>query len=241
MILLGALMGLGAAAALVPAPDLARLQEARNVGLASLEQGDLAEAQKRFDAVRKLAPADPLGWADGAVAALRAGDPANLAAAATLMAEALRVAPANAKVVALEGVRREQAKDAAGALSFYDKAVALDPKDLVSRWSAARLRSASDASTGTGTEVPIVRGRSGIWRRRSSRRPPTSSCCCASPSFPAARATDRRPRPYPGGSRGSSPKTRRSPARSRTLRPRATPGTARRRTSSSGSSRTSCA
>src|SRR4029077_18318839 len=68
MILLGALMGLGAAAAPGPAPDLGRLQEARNVGLASLEQGDLAEAQKRFDAVRKLAHADPLGWADGAVA-----------------------------------------------------------------------------------------------------------------------------------------------------------------------------
>ncbi|HEY2797901.1 MAG TPA: FG-GAP-like repeat-containing protein [Thermoanaerobaculia bacterium] len=140
MILLGALMGLGAAA-LAPAADLPRLQEARNVGLASLEQGDLAEAQKRFEAVRRLAPGDPLGWADGAVAALRAGDTAK---AATLMAEALRVAPANPKVVALEGVRREQAKDAAGALGFYDKAVALDPKDLVSRWSAARLRSEND-------------------------------------------------------------------------------------------------
>jgi hypothetical protein len=151
MILLGALMGLGAAAlAPAPSPDLPRLQEARNVGLASLEQNDLAEARRRFEAVRKLAPADPLGWADGAVTALRAGDPANLAAAATLMAEALRVAPSNAKVVALEGVRREQAKDTAGALAFYDKAVSLDPKDLVSRWSAVRLRSEGEA----GAERP---------------------------------------------------------------------------------------
>ena len=145
MILLGALMGLGAAAlAPPPAPDLPRLQEARNVGLASLEQGDLAEAQRRFEAVRRLAPADPLGWADGAVAAMR-GDPANLAVAAALLAEALRVAPSNPKVVALEGVRREQAKDKGGALASYDKAVSLDPKDLVSRWSAVRLRSESDA------------------------------------------------------------------------------------------------
>ena len=147
MILLGALLALGAAAA-PPGPSLAelgRLQEARNVGLASLEQGDLAEAQKRFEAVRRLAPADPLGWANGAVAALRRGDATGLVAAASLMAEALRVAPSNPKVVALEGVRREQAKDTAGALASYDKAVSLDPKDLVSRWSAVRLRSGSEA------------------------------------------------------------------------------------------------
>jgi hypothetical protein len=79
MILLGAFLGarlLGAATAEPPSPDLARLQEARNVGLAALEEGDLPEAQKRFEAVRRLAPQDPLGWADGAVAALRAKDAA---------------------------------------------------------------------------------------------------------------------------------------------------------------------
>ena len=151
MILLGALMGLGAA--VVPAPDLARLQEARNVGLGLLEQCYLFKSQKLFDEVRRLAPADPLGWADGAVAALRAGDPAK---AATLMAEALHVTPSNSKVVALEGVRREQAKETAGALSFYDKAVALDPKDLVSRWSAARLRSGTETGTGTGSGFPVL-------------------------------------------------------------------------------------
>ncbi|HEX4440869.1 MAG TPA: hypothetical protein VH854_12405, partial [Thermoanaerobaculia bacterium] len=57
-----------AAASLSPA-DLSRLQSARNVGLAALEEGDLVSSAKRFDEVRRLAPADPLGWADGAVAA----------------------------------------------------------------------------------------------------------------------------------------------------------------------------
>jgi tetratricopeptide (TPR) repeat protein len=140
MILLGALAGLLTAAA-PSTVDLARLQEARNVGLASLEEGNLPEAQKRFGDVRALAPDDPLGWADGAVTGLRARDPA---AAAKLMAEALRLAPANPSVVALEGVRREQAGDVAGALLWFDKAVALEPRDLVSRWNAIRLRSESD-------------------------------------------------------------------------------------------------
>jgi tetratricopeptide (TPR) repeat protein len=141
MILLGALMGLLGAAAEPPSPDLARLQEARNVGLAALEEGDLPEAQKRFEAVRRLAPEDPLGWADGAVAALRAKDAAS---AAKLMGEALRLTPSDARVAALEGVRREQANDVPGALRFYDEAVELEPKNLAARWSAARLRSESD-------------------------------------------------------------------------------------------------
>ena len=145
MTFLGALVGLlgaVAASAVAPStPDLARLQEARNVGLAALEEGNLPEAQKRFETVRGLAPEDPLGWADGAVAALRAKDSAS---AAKLMAEALRLAPATASVAALEGVRREQAGDVPGALPWFDKAAALEPRDLVSRWNAIRLRSEAD-------------------------------------------------------------------------------------------------
>ena len=140
MILSGFLLGLLAAAA-PSAADLARLQEARNVGLAALEEGNLPEAEKRFAVVRRLAPGDPLGWADGAVVAMRAKEPD---AAARLLSEALRVAPSNARVAALEGTRRELAGDTPGAIQWYEKAVSLDPKDLHSRWGAARLRSESD-------------------------------------------------------------------------------------------------
>jgi pyruvate/2-oxoglutarate dehydrogenase complex dihydrolipoamide dehydrogenase (E3) component len=42
------------------------------VGLAALEEGNLAEARRRFQTVRELAPAEPLGWANGAVAAHQA-------------------------------------------------------------------------------------------------------------------------------------------------------------------------
>src|SRR5215471_10132812 len=116
--------------------DRERLETEKNVGLAALEEGQLPEAQKRFEAVRHLAPKEPLGWANGAVAALRAKD---LAGARKLLAEAVRLAPRDAKVAALQGVLEEQAADFPAAVQAYEKAGAADPKDLFSRWSAARL------------------------------------------------------------------------------------------------------
>ena len=117
-------------------PDALRLEAARNVGLASLEEGNLDEARRRFEEVRRLAPAEPLGWANGAVAALRAKD---LAAAGKLLAEALRRAPGDGRVLALEGVRRELTGDAAGAVDAYQRAWASGERDLPSGWAAARL------------------------------------------------------------------------------------------------------
>jgi len=118
--------------------DVSRLESAKNVGLAALEEGNLAEARRRFEAVRRLAPAEALGWADGAVAALRAKDGT---AAKELLAGALSRAPGDARVLSIEGTRREIAGDFAGAVETYEKAAAADPDDLVSRWSAARLLS----------------------------------------------------------------------------------------------------
>jgi len=126
-------------AAASPAPlspaDVSRLQSARNVGLAALEEGDLAEASKRFEVVRKLAPADPLGWADGGVAAMRAKD---LAASKKLLDGALARAPADARVLALVALHAELSGDAPGAISLYEKAAAAAPSDLPSRWAAGK-------------------------------------------------------------------------------------------------------
>jgi tetratricopeptide (TPR) repeat protein len=121
------------------ASDAARLESEKNVGLASLEEGDLPKARSRFETIRKLAPGEPLGWADGSIAALRAK---NLAEAKTLIAEALRLAPSDARVLAIEGARAEGAGETAAAVAAYEKAAAADPKDLASRWSAARLLAA---------------------------------------------------------------------------------------------------
>ena len=132
------------------AEDVARLQAARNVGLAALEEGNLAEASKRFETVRRLAPGDPLGWADGAVAAMRQKDPAR---AEKLLAEALRIAPGDARVLALEGARRELAGDRAGAIVEYEKAAAAAPGDVASRWAAARLSAEAGDAAGRAAAI----------------------------------------------------------------------------------------
>jgi Tfp pilus assembly protein PilF len=119
----------------IPA-ELLRVEAARNVGLAALEEGNLAEARRRFQTVRELAPAEPLGWANGAVAAMRSGD---LATARELLAGALSRAPRDARVLALEGTRLDLAGDVAGAVEAFQKAAAANASDVVSLWAAARV------------------------------------------------------------------------------------------------------
>jgi len=131
------------AAAPSPSPsDIRTLQSDRNVGLAALEENDLAEATRRFAEVRRRAPSDPLGWADGAVAAMRARD---LETAQKLLGEALRLSPGNPSVLALEATRKELSGDTAGAAETYERAAASAPRDVASRWAAARILSAGSS------------------------------------------------------------------------------------------------
>ena len=128
-----------AAAASPSVSDIRTLQSDRNVGLAALEENDLAEATRRFAEVRRLAPSDPLGWADGAVSAMRARD---LATAQKLLAEALRLSPGDPRVLALEATRKELSGDSAGAAETFERAATAAPRDVASRWAAARILSA---------------------------------------------------------------------------------------------------
>jgi tetratricopeptide (TPR) repeat protein len=131
---------------LLPAPEgglpaeaeLSRLEAAKNVGLAALEEGDLKEATTRFELVRRLAPGDPLGWANGAVAALRSKA---LPEAKNLIGRALSLAPSDARVLAIAGASRELAGETDGAVEAYEKAAASEPNSTASRWAAARLLS----------------------------------------------------------------------------------------------------
>ncbi|MEO8188759.1 MAG: FG-GAP-like repeat-containing protein [Acidobacteriota bacterium] len=152
-LLLSAALLFAAAGVRPPAdPDPGRLEADKNVGLASLEEGDLATAKARFASVRRLAPSEPLGWADGAVAALRGKD---AAAAKSLLAEALRLAPNDSRVLALEGAWAEAAGENAAAAGAYGRAAAANPRDLSSRWNAARLLSSAPAADRRGARRQI--------------------------------------------------------------------------------------
>ena len=133
----GLLLALAVSAAPPSPQDALKLQAASNVGLAALEEGNLVEAAAQFETIRKLAPSEPFGWSNGAVAALRAKD---AALAARLMAQALLLSPDDARVLAIEGARRELAGDRPGAIEAYERAAAASPRDVVSLWSAARLQ-----------------------------------------------------------------------------------------------------
>ncbi|HEY3172031.1 MAG TPA: FG-GAP-like repeat-containing protein, partial [Thermoanaerobaculia bacterium] len=135
-----------------PETDLARLESAKNVGLAALEEGNIDEARRRFETVRQLAPSEPLGWANGAVVALRARD---LAQAKELLAQALSSSGNDARVLALEATRRELGGDAVGAVEAYEKAASADSSDLRSRWAAARLLS-EKVPGGVARAIPVV-------------------------------------------------------------------------------------
>lgn len=127
-----------APAASAPDFDPGKLQAARNVGLAALEEGNLPEARKRFEEVRRLAPGEPVGWADGAVAAMRGRD---LPEARKLLAEAERIAPADPRIAALRGTLDQLSGKIDAAIEAYEKAGQGDARDLASRWGAARLLS----------------------------------------------------------------------------------------------------
>jgi tetratricopeptide (TPR) repeat protein len=63
----------------------------------------------------------------------------DLASAGKLLAEARRLAPADARGRRLAGVLAEQGAQTDAAIEAYERAAAGDPRDLPSRWSAARL------------------------------------------------------------------------------------------------------
>src|SRR5262249_18545601 len=129
---------LSAAERLPDSGNLTRLEADKNVGLAALEEGNLAEATRRFESVRQLAPAEALGWANGAVAAMRSKD---LASARKLLTEATRLAASSSSVLALKGTLEELSGNFPAAVEAFEKAASTNPKDLMLRWRGPRLLS----------------------------------------------------------------------------------------------------
>ncbi|HEV7518477.1 MAG TPA: FG-GAP-like repeat-containing protein, partial [Thermoanaerobaculia bacterium] len=103
------------AAALPP-----RAIELRDLGVAQLENERPAEAEKTFAELVKLAPEDPLGYADLAVAVLRQQ---HYDAALAEVDQALAKAPGRADLLALRGEVLQWAGRPEEALASFDRAV----------------------------------------------------------------------------------------------------------------------
>src|SRR6266851_3940171 len=168
VIALTSLLSLVLASAPAPSPsDLSRLLAEKNLGLAALEEGNLADAKKRFEAVRRLAPAEPLGWADGAVAAnpkdvasrwaaarLAAEEPGNRPRAIREIEGALGEAPANLFLLARLCELRRLEADRAAALSACDRMAGwIEGKDAKLEKYLAEARAALEAGDASGSSL----------------------------------------------------------------------------------------
>jgi hypothetical protein len=125
--------------AVLAAPGLdpvkaSRILAARNLGLAQLEEGK-KEARATFARLAELAPEEPIGWADGAVAALREGD---LAGAEKLLARADEAGGKRADLFAIRAAIEEARNKPEAARAALAQAAALDARDLEPRWRLVR-------------------------------------------------------------------------------------------------------
>ncbi len=126
-------------------PSASKILSLRNVGLAQLEEDKAKEARATFARLAELVPGETLPLANGAIAALRDKD---LAGAEALLAKAGDRGDAWAIRAALENERNRPAAMRAA----LEKASALEPRDLESRWRYARSVE-SDPSAGEGEKT----------------------------------------------------------------------------------------
>ncbi len=107
-----------------PAPISGQAATLRNLGLAQLENERLAESAETFRKLAELAPADPLPYANLAIAALRQqkNDEAQ-----SWIAKALARAPDRADLLAIEGDVLQWSGKSEEALAAYRRAAAAAP------------------------------------------------------------------------------------------------------------------
>ncbi|HEX7528324.1 MAG TPA: FG-GAP-like repeat-containing protein, partial [Thermoanaerobaculia bacterium] len=111
-----------------------RILTLRNVGLAQLEEDRPKEARATFAKLADAVPGEALPLADGAVAALRQKD---LPGAEALLGKALALGD-RAELYAIRAVLENERNHPAAVRAAFEKAAALDPRDLESRWRFAR-------------------------------------------------------------------------------------------------------
>ena len=97
------------------------------VGLAALEVGHDVYAEQKLSALTKVAPAEPAGWANWGILALRQR---NYNAAAQRLDKARELASNNDQIYDLLGVLESQRGNSAAAIADLQKAVELNPENL---------------------------------------------------------------------------------------------------------------
>src|SRR5271154_6156922 len=97
------------------------------VGLAALQVGDDVHAEDELSEVTQLVPAEPAGWANWGVLALRQR---NYDLAGQRLERACQLAPQNDQIYDLLGVLESDRGHSAAAITDLRKAVELNPKNL---------------------------------------------------------------------------------------------------------------
>lgn len=97
------------------------------VGLAALQVGDDVHADSRLSEVTQLVPAEPAGWANWGILALRQR---NYDLAAQRLGRARDLAPRNDRIYDLLGILESQRGQSAQAIADLRKAAELNPQNL---------------------------------------------------------------------------------------------------------------
>ncbi len=108
-------------------PEYRKVVSAFYVGLAALQVGDDVHADSRLSEVTQLVPAEPAGWGNWGVLALRQR---NYEVAAQRLERTRDLAPQNDQVYQLLAILESNRGDSAKAIADLRKAVALNPKNL---------------------------------------------------------------------------------------------------------------
>ena len=103
-------------------------------GLAALQVGDDVHAESKLSEVTQLVPAEPAGWANWGVLALRQR---NYDVAAQRLERARGLAPRNDHIYDLLGILEGDRGHSAEAIADLRKAVELDPKNLRAAYALA--------------------------------------------------------------------------------------------------------
>ena len=104
------------------------------VGLAALQVGDDVHAESKLSEVTQLVPAEPAGWANWGVLALRQR---NYDLAAYRLERARAMAPRNDQIYDLLGILEGDRGHSAQAIASLRKAVALNPKNMRAAYALA--------------------------------------------------------------------------------------------------------